>query len=192
MTDEVIELAVDEELPEGASVPETQDEPKEEVKEEAVETKEESKEVEETAKIEFREVDKPYAEKIEQMLEKHNVPAKDRAELYKAFSALQDEISQEYASKSASDLKEWEEEQGANLVKNKELARRGSAALGFSEEQMALIEQVVGTKALMTKCVEIGSAMSEDTAKGLGGGVTRNEEMSTEEYLNEIFNKAKG
>lgn len=188
MTDEVIEPAVDEELPEGTSVPETQDEPKEE----AVEAKEESKEVEETAKIEFREVDKPYAEKIEQMLEKHNVPAKDRAELYKAFSALQDEISQEYAAKSASDLKEWEEEQGANLVKNKELARRGSAALGFSEEQMALIEQVVGTKALMTKCLEIGSAISEDTAKGLGGGVTRNEEMSTEEYLNEIFNKAKG
>lgn len=181
-----------EELSEGTSVPETQETETEEVKEEATEETSEVKETEEVAKIEFREVDKPYAEKIEQMLEKHNVPAKDRAELYKAFSALQDEISQEYETKSASDLKEWEEEQGSNLAKNKELARRGSAALGLDTEQAAKMEWVLGTKAFMTACLNLGSAISEDTAKGLGGGVTRSEEMSTEAYLDEIFNKAKG
>lgn len=185
----------DNKAPEGTKEPEDKNnnetsaeekEPEEAKKDQTQETSEEIK------AIQYREVDKPYQSKIEEMLEKHNVPVKDRADLYEAFSTLQEEISQEYEAKSKKDLAEWEQEQGSDLAKNKELAQRGSAALGFSEDEMAVIERVIGTKALMTKCLNIGSAISEDTAKGLGGsGSTRSQEMSTEAYLEEILNKGK-
>ena len=143
--------------------------------------------------IEFREVDKPYIEKITAMLKDNDVPAAKQAGLYKAFSALQDEISQDYQKKSAKELEDWKAEQGDDLAKNQELARRGSAALGLDEDQMNKVEMVLGTKAFMTLSVKLGTALSEDSAKGLGGsGVTENQEMSTEAFIQEIFNKAKG
>lgn len=143
--------------------------------------------------IAWREVDKPYQEKISAMLKEFEVPEGKQAGLYKAFSALQDEISQDYAAASQKAMAEWESEQGDNLAKNQELAKRGSAALGLDADNMSKIEMLIGTKEFMSACLRLGEALSEDTAKGLGGsGATKTEEMSTEDYLNEVFNKVKG
>ena len=188
MTEEMTDTET-EELDTETTNTETETQTKEtETKETEPETKEEK-----IDPIEFREIDKPYIEKITAMLKDSEVPAAKQAGLYKAFSALQDEISQDYQKKSAKELEDWKAEQGDDLAKNQELARRGSAALGLDEDQMNRVEMVLGTKAFMALSVKLGTALSEDSAKGLGGsGVTVNQEMSTEAFIEEIFNKAKG
>ena len=73
--------------------------------------------------------------------------------------------------------------------KNEELMRRGVAVLGLNEDLLTNIEVSIGTKTFMELGKRLGEAISEDTAKGLGGGATISEEITTQKFFDEIMSQ---
>ncbi len=144
-------------------------------------------------KIDFREIDKPFAETMQKAFFDNGLSQKAAAGVVKAWTEMQEKQAADWTETSKKELAAWEQAQGDGLAKNQELARRGSAALGLDEESLGRVEAAIGTRAFMDLCLKLGNGLSEDTAKGLGGGTaTKTEAMSTVDYLNEIFAKAKG
>lgn len=143
--------------------------------------------------VKFRDAEQNVAEDLKAMFKTAGLTNEAANSLTKDYYALQDKLKDGLVEKSKRDLEEWKAAQGDALAKNQELARRGSAALGLSEEQISAMEFALGTKAFMELCLRQGTAMSEDSGKGMSGsGAAKSEEMSTVEYLDEIFNNAKG
>lgn len=143
--------------------------------------------------VKFRDAEQNVAEDLKAMFKTAGLTNEAANSLTKDYYALQDKLKDGLVEKSKRDLEEWKAAQGDALAKNQELARRGSAALGLSEEQISTMEFALGTKAFMELCLRQGTAMSEDSGKGMSGsGAAKSEEMSTVEYLDEIFNNAKG
>lgn len=163
--------------------------PIEEKKDETSEPAEENNS--EPPAIEFRDVDQPYADDINEMLSKHNVPAEMRQPLYKAYLDLQDKIVEQMTAKSEKDLEEWKEEQGTDLAKSQELARRGATVLGMDQEQTAKLEFVLGTKPFMELCKRLGDAVAEDNALLFGAKTSPDKEMSGEDFYKNIFDNNK-
>ena len=142
---------------------------------------------------EFREAELPIADDLKAMFKTAGLNDESANSLTKGFYELQDRLTEQFAVKSKKDLAEWNAEQGDNLNRNQELAKRGASSFGLSEDQIAGVERTLGTKAFMDFCLRQGTALSEDTAKGMSGSQAQtSEEMSTEAYLNEIFSKMKG
>ena len=142
---------------------------------------------------EFREAELPIADDLKVLFKAAGLNNESANSLTKGFYELQDRLSEQFAVKSKKDLAEWNAEQGDNLNRNQELAKRGASSFGLSEDQIAGVERTLGTKAFMDFCLRQGTALSEDTAKGMSGSQAQtSEEMSTEAYLNEIFSKMKG
>ena len=143
--------------------------------------------------ISFRETDKPFAATMQKAFFDTGLSQKAAAGLVKAWSEMQEEQAKMWVERSKAEMEAWQQAQGDGLAKNQELARRGAAALGLGEEAVGAMEAALGTGNFMDLCLKLGNALSEDAAKGLsGGGALKDEAMSTVDYLNEIFEKAKG
>lgn len=143
--------------------------------------------------ISFREADKPFAATMQKAFFDNGLSQKAAAGLVKAWSEMQEEQAKVWDERSKAEMEAWQQAQGDGLAKNQELARRGAAALGLGEEAVGAMEEALGTGNFMDLCLKLGNALSEDTAKGLSGSMaTKTEEMSTVDFLTEIFEKAKG
>lgn len=143
--------------------------------------------------ISFREADKPFAATMQKAFFDNGLSQKAAAGLVKAWSEMQEEQAKVWDERSKAEMEAWQQAQGDGLAKNQELARRGAAALGLGEEAVGAMEAALGTRNFMDLCLKLGNALSEDTAKGLSGSMaTKTEEMSTVDFLTEIFEKAKG
>lgn len=143
--------------------------------------------------ISFREADKPFAATMQKAFFDNGLSQKAAAGLVKAWSEMQEEQAKVWDERSKAEMEAWRQAQGDGLAKNQELARRGAAALGLGEEAVGAMEAALGTGNFMDLCLKLGNALSEDTAKGLSGSMaTKTEEMSTVDFLTEIFEKAKG
>lgn len=143
--------------------------------------------------ISFREADKPFAATMQKAFFDNGLSQKAAAGLVKAWSEMQEEQAKVWDERSKAEMEAWQQAQGDGLAKNQELARRGAAALGLGEEAVGAMEAALGTGNFMDLCLKLGNALSEDTAKGLSGSMaTKTEEMSTVDFLTEIFEKAKG
>lgn len=143
--------------------------------------------------ISFREIDKPFAATMQKAFFDNGLSQKAAAGLVKAWDDMQEEQAKMWNERSKAEMEAWQQAQGDGLAKNQELARRGAAALGLGEEAVGAMEAALGTGNFMDLCLKLGNALSEDTAKGLSGGMaTKTEEMSTVDYITEIFERAKG
>lgn len=143
--------------------------------------------------ISFREADKPFAATMQKAFFDNGLSQKAADGLVKAWSEMQEEQAKVWDERSKAEMEAWQQAQGDGLAKNQELARRGAAALGLGEEAVGAMEAALGTGNFMDLCLKLGNALSEDTAKGLSGSMaTKTEEMSTVDFLTEIFEKAKG
>ena len=143
--------------------------------------------------ISLREADKPFAATMQKAFFDNGLSQKAAAGLVKAWSEMQEEQAKMWDERSKAEMEAWQQAQGDGLAKNQELARRGAAALGLGEEAVGAMEAALGTGNFMDLCLKLGNALSEDTAKGLSGSMaTKTEEMSTVDFLTEIFEKAKG
>lgn len=143
--------------------------------------------------ISFREADKPFAATMQKAFFDNGLSQKAAAGLVKAWSEMQEEQAKMWDERSKAEMEAWQQAQGDGLAKNQELARRGAAALGLGEEAVGAMEAALGTGNFMDLCLKLGNALSEDTAKGLSGSMaTKTEEISTVDFLTEIFEKAKG
>ena len=85
------------------------------------------------------------------------------------------------------DKEEIRSEWGDDYSKNEELMKRGVTVLGLSEDLLTNIEVSIGTKAFMELGKRLGEAISEDTAKGLGGGATKSEKISSIAFFDEVM-----
>lgn len=142
--------------------------------------------------ISFREIDKPFAATMQKAFFDNGLSQKAAAGLVKAWSEMQEEQAKMWDERSKAEMEAWQQAQGDGLAKNQELARRGAAALGLGEEAVGAMEAALGTGNFMDLCLKLGNALSEDTAKGLSGGMaTKTEEMSTVQFYNNLFNGVK-
>lgn len=143
-------------------------------------------------KINFREIDKPFAETMQKAFFDNGLSQKAAAGLVKAWGELQEEQVKLWNERSKAEMEAWQLSQGDGLEKNQELARRGAAALGLGEDVAGAVEAAIGTKGFMDLCLKLGNALSEDTAKGLsGGGASKTEAMSTAQFYENLFNGVK-
>ncbi len=142
--------------------------------------------------ISFREIDKPFAATMQKAFFDNGLSQKAAAGLVKAWDDMQEEQAKMWNERSKAEMEAWQQAQGDGLAKNQELARRGAAALGLGEEAVGAMEAALGTGNFMDLCLKLGNALSEDTAKGLSGGMaTKTEEMSTVQFYNNLFNGVK-
>ncbi|MBQ9236236.1 MAG: hypothetical protein IJ184_07240 [Alphaproteobacteria bacterium] len=112
--------------------------------------------------------------------------------IYNWYKARQDKLTQDFNALVEKDKEAIKAEWGDDYSKNEELMKRGVRVLELPEEMLTNIEVSIGTKAFMQMAKRLGEAVSEDTVKGLGGGATQTQEVSTQEWIQSILNKARG
>lgn len=141
-------------------------------------------------KIDFREIDKPFASTMQKAFFDNGLPQKTAANLVNAWVEMQNAQAEQWTEQSKQEMQAWENAQGADLAKNQELARRGSTMLGLEADQVSQMETAIGTKTFMDLCLKLGNAIGEDSAKGLSGSrATQSEAISTEEFYRRLFNE---
>ena len=109
--------------------------------------------------------------------------------MYDFYKGRQDQITEAFNAQVEKDKEAIKSEWGDDYSKNEELMRRGVAVLGLNEDLLTNIEVSIGTKAFMELGKRLGEAISEDTAKGLGGGATISEEITTQKFFDEIMSQ---
>lgn len=110
--------------------------------------------------------------------------------LYEWYQSQNDKAAEAFNAQVEKDKEEVKAEWGNDYPKNEELMKRGFRMLGLSTDELQNIECSIGTKAFMRLGKKLGDSISEDNTKGLGGGVTKTEEMSTEDFFKEVFAQA--
>lgn len=137
-------------------------------------------------------VDEPYLEDFKTAALEAGLRPNQLDKIYGWYRSNQDKMTEAFNAQVEKDKEEIRAEWGEDYSKNEELMKRGVRVLGLSEELLTNIEVSIGTKAFMQLGKRLGDAVSEDTAKALGGGATKSQEMSTEDWLKEILNQNEG
>ena len=142
--------------------------------------------------IKTAEVDKPFIDGFKTAALDAGLRPEQVSKLYDWYTKHNEDLTTTFNKQVEQDLDDLKTEWGAKYSENEELMKRGWRMLELDESTMSNIEYAIGTKAFMKLGKKLGDFISEDNAKGLGGGVTRDEEMSTEEYMKFIFEQNKG
>jgi hypothetical protein len=134
-------------------------------------------------------VDKPYLDDFKKAALEAGMRPNQVKAMYAYYKFRQDQIDEAFNAQVEKDKEEIKSEWGDDYSKNEELMRRGVAVLGLNEDLLTNIEVSIGTKAFMELGRRLGEAISEDTAKGLGGGATMSEEITTKKFFEEVMNQ---
>jgi hypothetical protein len=135
------------------------------------------------------EVDKPYLDDFKKTALETGMRPNQVKAMYDFYKSRQDQITEAFNAQVEKDKEEIRSEWGDDYSKNEELMKRGVTVLGLSEDLLTNIEVSIGTKAFMELGKRLGEAISEDTAKGLGGGATISEEITTQKFFDEIMSQ---
>ena len=135
------------------------------------------------------EVDKPYLDDFKKAALQAGLRPNQVKAMYAYYKFRQDQIDEAFNAQVEKDKEAIKSEWGDDYSKNEELMRRGVTVLGFGEDLLTNIEVAIGTKAFMDLGKRLGEAISEDTAKGLGGGATISEEITTQKFFDEIMSQ---
>lgn len=135
------------------------------------------------------EIDKPFLDEFKQTALQAGMRPNQVSAMYDWYKARQDQITDAFNAQVEKDKEEVRAEWGDDYSKNEELMRRGVAVLGLDEDLLTNIEVSIGTKTFMNLGKRLGEAISEDTAKGLSGGITKSQEMTTKEFFDEILSQ---
>ena len=135
------------------------------------------------------EVDKPYLDDFKKAALEAGMRPNQVKAMYAYYKFRQDQIDEAFNAQVEKDKEEIKSEWGDDYSKNEELMKRGVAVLGLDEDLLTNIEVSIGTKAFMNLGKRLGEAISEDTAKGLGGGATMSEEITTKKFFEEVMNQ---
>lgn len=134
------------------------------------------------------EVDKPYMDDFKTAALQAGMRPNQVSAMYEWYKGRQDKLTEAFNAQVEKDKEEIKTEWGDDYSKNEELMKRGVAVLGLDEDLLTNIEVSIGTKAFMNLGKRLGEAISEDTAKGLGGGATAKQEISPTKFFEEIMN----
>lgn len=135
------------------------------------------------------EVDKPYLDEFKKAALETGMRPNQVKAMYDFYKSRQDQITEAFNAQVEKDKEEIKSEWGDDYSKNEELMKRGVTVLGLSEDLLTNIEVSIGTKAFMELGKRLGEAISEDTAKGLGGGATKSEKMTTVAFFDEVMSQ---
>ena len=135
------------------------------------------------------EVDKPYMDDFKTAALQAGMRPNQVSAMYEWYKGRQDKLTEVFNAQVEKDKEEIKTEWGDDYSKNEELMKRGVAVLGLDETLLTNIEVSIGTKAFMNLGKRLGEAISEDTAKGLSGGATKSQEISTKEFFDEILSQ---
>ena len=135
------------------------------------------------------EVDKPYLDDFKKAALETGMRPNQVKAMYDYYKGRQDQITEAFNAQVEKDKEEIKSEWGDDYSKNEELMKRGVAVLGLDEDLLTNIEVSIGTKAFMNLGKRLGEAISEDTAKGLGGGATKSQAISTKDFFDEILSQ---
>lgn len=135
------------------------------------------------------EVDKPYMDDFKTAALQAGMRPNQVSAMYEWYKGRQDKLTEAFNAQVEKDKEEIKTEWGDDYSKNEELMKRGVAVLGLDETLLTNIEVSIGTKAFMNLGKRLGEAISEDTAKGLSGGATKSQEISTKEFFDEILSQ---
>ena len=134
-------------------------------------------------------VDKPFMDDFKNAALQAGMRPNQVKAMYEFYKGRQDQITEAFNAQVEKDKEAIKSEWGDDYSKNEELMRRGVAVLGLNEDLLTNIEVSIGTKAFMELGRRLGEAISEDTAKGLGGGATMSEEITTKKFFEEVMNQ---
>ena len=135
------------------------------------------------------EIDKPFLDEFKQTALQSGMRPSQVSAMYDWYKSRQDQITEAFNAQVEKDKEEIKAEWGDDYSKNEELMKRGVAVLGLDEDLLTNIEVSIGTKTFMNLGKRLGEAISEDTAKGLSGGSTKSQEMTTKEFYDEILSQ---
>lgn len=135
------------------------------------------------------EIDKPYLDGFKEAALQAGMRPSQVDAMYSWYKDRQDQLTEAFNAQVEKDKEEVRAEWGDDYSKNEELMKRGIRLLDLPEELLSNIEMSIGTKVFMKLGKRLGDAVSEDTAKALGGGASVSQEMSTKDWLEEILAK---
>ena len=135
------------------------------------------------------EVDKPYLDDFKKAALEAGMRPNQVKAMYAYYKGRQDQIDEAFNAQVEKDKEAIKSEWGDDYSKNEELMKRGVTVLGFGEDLLTNIELAIGTKAFMDLGKRLGEVISEDTAKGLGGGATKSQAISTKDFFDEILSQ---
>lgn len=135
------------------------------------------------------EVDKPYLDDFLKAAMQAGMRPNQVKAMYAYYKGRQDQIDEAFNASVEKDKEAIKSDWGDDYSKNEELMKRGVAVLGLDEDLLTNIEVAIGTKAFMNLGKRLGEAISEDTAKGLGGGATKSQAISTKDFFDEILSQ---
>jgi Mn-dependent DtxR family transcriptional regulator len=136
------------------------------------------------------EIDKPYLDDFKSAALQAGMRPSQVDAMYGWYKERQDKLTEAFNAQVEKDKEEVRAEWGDDYSKNEELMKRGIRSTRLSEELLSNIEMSISTKEFMRLGKRLGEAVSEDTVKGLGGGASVSQEMSTKDWLQEILNNS--
>lgn len=140
--------------------------------------------------FEARDADKPYIDDFKKASLEAGLRPAQVNKIYDWYKNQNEKMTELFNQQVEKDKEEIQSRWGADYSKNEELMKRGFRMLELPKEQLENIEFSIGTKAFMQLGKKLGDLISEDNVKGIGGGATKTEEMSTEDFFKEIFNQS--
>ena len=137
-------------------------------------------------------IDKPFIDAFKEAALEAGMRPSQFQKMYNCYKERQDKLTEAFNAQVEKDKEEVRTEWGDDYSKNEELMKRGLKLFDLPEELLSNVEMSIGTKEFMKLGKRIGTAISEDTAKALGGGEVMSQEMSTEDWIKEILAKYEG
>ncbi len=134
-------------------------------------------------------IDIPYMDDFKQAALQAGMRPNQVKAMYDWYRVNQEKITQVFNARVKQDEEEVKAEWGDDYSKNVELMKRGAAVLGLKENLLSNIEVSIGTKEFMYLGKRLGEMISEDTAKGLSGGSTKSQKLSTKEYFDQLYSQ---
>ena len=137
-------------------------------------------------------IDKPFIDAFKAAALEAGMRPSQFQKMYDCYKDRQEKLTEAFNAQVEKDKDDVRAEWGNDYSMNEEIMKRGLRLFELPEELLSNIEMAISTKEFMKLGKRIGALVSEDAAKGLGGGESMSQEMTTEDFINEILKKYEG
>lgn len=137
-------------------------------------------------------IDKPFIDAFKEAALDAGMRPSQFQKMYDCYKDRQEKLTEAFNAQVEKDKDEVRAEWGNDYSMNEEIMKRGLRLFELPEELLSNIEMAISTKEFMKLGKRIGALVSEDAAKGLGGGESMSQEMTTEDFINEILKRYEG
>lgn len=137
-------------------------------------------------------IDKPFIDAFKEAALEAGMRPSQFQKMYDCYKDRQEKLTEAFNAQVEKDKDDVRAEWGNDYSMNEEIMKRGLRLFELPEELLSNIEMAISTKEFMKLGKRIGALVSEDAAKGLGGGESMSQEMTTEDFINEILKRYEG